>query len=106
MIPLHRELAAALREQPTGWVFPGQINGHLSPDRVGHLLTDVLGAGWSGHSYRHRFATAAYAAERDLEAVRMLLGHASPATTARYVALPEGALRAAVTGLDRQLTGY
>ncbi|MBA2774731.1 MAG: site-specific integrase [Nocardioidaceae bacterium] len=48
----------------------------------------MLGAGWSGHKLRHRFATTAYAAERDLLAVQQLLGHSRPEVTARYTALP------------------
>jgi site-specific recombinase XerC len=44
---------------------------------------------------RHRFATTAYAAERDLLAVQQLLGHSRPEVTARYTALPGDALRAA-----------
>ncbi|HET6299160.1 MAG TPA: site-specific integrase, partial [Kribbella sp.] len=54
---------------------------------------------WTGHSLRHRFASAAYAVDRDLRAVQELLGHSKPETTARYVATPDGALRAAVAGV-------
>jgi integrase len=56
----------------------------------------VLGAGWSGHSCRHAFASKAYAGTRDLRAVQTLLGHSKPETTARYTAVPDGALAAAV----------
>ena len=51
-----------------------------------------------GQGLRHRFATAAYAVERDLFAVQTLLGHSSPTTTARYTALPPDALHRAVLG--------
>ena len=51
------------------------------------------------HTLRHRFATTAYGVERDLRAVQELLGHSKPETTARYVAVPEGALRTAVAGV-------
>lgn len=43
-------------------------------------------------------ATAAYRADRDLIAVQQLLGHSSVATTQRYTALPDDALRRAVLG--------
>jgi integrase/recombinase XerC len=59
----------------------------------------VLPEGFTTHSLRHRFATAAYGVERDLRAVQELLGHAKPETTARYAAVPDGALAAAVAGV-------
>lgn len=101
-VPLHPVVLGELAYVPAGWVFPGKISergrdgGHLSADRVGHILADLLGPGWTAHTLRHRFASRAYAAERDLRAVQELLGHAKPETTARYTAVPDGALRAAV----------
>lgn len=97
LVPLDDDVAAALIlwHEP-GYLFPGQVDGHLSPARVGELVSEVLGPGWATHSLRHRFATSAYAAARDLFAVQTLLGHQSPETTRRYVALPDGALRDAV----------
>jgi len=100
IVPLHPVLVAELELAASGgFLFPGRINGHLSPDRVGHILADLLGRGWTGHTLRHRFATRAYATQRDLLAVQQLLGHAKPETTRRYTALPDDALRAAVDGL-------
>lgn len=96
LVPLSGEVARALREVPPGWVFPGQVDGHLSPGHVGKLMSSVLGQGWTAHTLRHRFATVAYAAQRDVFAVQQLLGHASPETTQIYVQLPDDALRAAV----------
>lgn len=78
-----------------GFLFPGADGGHLSVDRVGRILARLLGDGWTAHTLRHRFATRAYAAQRDLLAVRDLLGHSSVATTQIYTATPAGALRAA-----------
>lgn len=48
------------------------------------------------HQLRHRFATRAYSVDRDVFTVQELLGHASPATTRRYVLVPRSALRATV----------
>lgn len=96
VVPLDEDVAATLKVLPPGWVFPGQIDGHLSPARVGELVSEVLGRGWTTHTLRHRFATSAYAGQRDLFAVQTLLGHQSPETTRRYVLLPDGALREAV----------
>ena len=77
-------------------MFPGRVDGHLSPQWVGKVLAGALGAGWSAHTLRHAAASAWYRADRDLLAVRDLLGHASVATTQIYTATPDGALRAAV----------
>lgn len=96
LVPLLDELAERLLKAPAGHLFPGQIDGHLSPSYVGKLVSRILGPGWTAHTLRHRFASRAYAAERDLRAVQELLGHAKPETTARYTAIPDGALRAAV----------
>ena len=94
-VPIHPRLADALRGV-RGYVFPGRDEGHLSPDRVGRIMRDALGDGWTAHSLRHRFATRAYAAERDLLTVQQLLGHSSVATTQRYTQVPDDARRRAV----------
>lgn len=100
VIPLHPRLALAVAEfaQPGGWVFPGQVAGHLSPGHVGKVLSRRLGRGWTAHKLRHRFATKAYAVDRDIIAVQQLLGHSKPETTVRYVLVPDDAMRAAVLG--------
>lgn len=95
-VPLHPDLSRALATVARGFVFPGKDSGHLSPDRVGRIMADVLGSGWTAHSLRHRFATRAYAAERDLLTVQQLLGHSSVATTQRYTQVPDDARRRAV----------
>lgn len=97
-IPMHPLLADALAGT-RGYAFPGNDHGHLSPDRVGRILSDVLGPGYGAHSLRHRFATRAYAGQRDLLTVQQLLGHSSVATTQRYTQVPDDALRLAVLGV-------
>lgn len=96
VIPLHDDLAVMLRERGTGWAFPGQIDGHLSPRWVGDLVQRAMPKGWTTHTLRHRFATVAYHGSRDLLAVQELLGHSKPETTRLYVQLPDDALRAAM----------
>jgi integrase len=96
VLPLHPLLAETILEQPPGFLFPGNDHGHLSPDRVGRIIAGLLGHGWTAHTLRHRFSTEAYAAHHDLFAVQALLGHARPETTARYTAVPDESLRAAV----------
>ena len=95
MVPLHDDIAARLRGLPYGWAFPGR-RGHLSPNRVGDMISGALPSGWTAHSLRRRFATRAYAGGRDLRSVQRLLGHASIETTQRYVAVESSELRAAV----------
>ncbi len=97
VVPMPTGLALALREQCAGgWAFPSERGGHLTPAHVGRLVSRLLPAGTTMHSLRHRFATRAYAVDRDLLTVQALLGHSSPETTRRYVRLPDAALRRTV----------
>lgn len=94
-VPLHPVVADALPVSE-GFLFPGQHDGHLSALWTCELISRALPAGWTAHTLRHRFATAAYSADRDLLAVQQLLGHSKPETTARYTLIPNGALARAV----------
>ena len=103
-LPLTDALAAAIRRHAAGaggWLFPGQVDGHLSAQYVGKLAARALPDAWAMHSLRHRFATAAYGVDRDLLTVQALLGHASPVTTRLYVRVPADSLRATVTAVSR-----
>lgn len=95
-LPMPAPLAAELRRLPKGWAFPGQVDGHLSPRYVGIVVSRLLPEGWTMHKLRHRFATRVYAVDRDVFTVQDLLGHASPATTRHYVAIPNDSLRRTV----------
>lgn len=100
-VPIHelvRPLMQAVQERG-GWAFPGRFTGHCHPDYIGRRLSKLLGPGWTGHTLRHRFATEAYRASRDLLAVQQLLGHASVATTQIYVGVDRAALTAAVNAI-------
>lgn len=100
VVPIHRKLRGDLEtwitETGDGYLFPGQTDGHLAPQTVGTLLSQLLGPGWTAHTLRHRFATRSYDGSGDLLAVQQLLGHAKPETTMRYVRLNTDRLRAAV----------
>lgn len=98
-VPMAPEVAAALAGQ-VGWIFPNGTGSHLTPDRVGRLLTKMLGtgSGWTGHTLRHAFASATYAQGGDIISVRDMLGHTNLSTTQRYTAVPEGAKERAVKG--------
>ncbi|MCD5345043.1 tyrosine-type recombinase/integrase [Agromyces sp. S2-1-8] len=106
-VPLTPRLALDLRALGTGWAFPGDIDGHLSARRVGELAVDVLPSPWTLHALRHSFATRAHEIEGDTLTVQRLLGHASPATTQRYVLLGDERLRGTVyraAGVNGPLT--
>lgn len=96
MVPLLPGLALELRSMPPGYLFPGQIDGHLSPHYVGKLISATLPDGWAAHSLRHRFSNKFFEAERDLRALQGALGHASVSTTQRYTRVPSGAIRRGV----------
>jgi integrase len=96
VVPITVSLAAAIQKASPfgGFLFPGKIDGHMSADRVGHLVSKVMPPGWSMHKLRHRSATRGYAATGNLRAVQEFLGHASVATTQRYTAVSSMEIRA------------
>lgn len=97
MVPLPDWLAARILAAPLGWLFPSPTHpGPLTPAHVGVIVSRLLPGGWTCHTLRHRCATRAYAATRDLRAVQDLLGHAKPETTARYTLVPVDSVRAAM----------
>jgi integrase len=99
VVPLPDDLARRLLALPPGWVFPGEVDGHLSARWVGRLVSRLLPVGWSMHSLRHRFATKAWGVDHDLLTVQELLGHASPVTTRAYVGADEDVKRRHVVAI-------
>jgi site-specific recombinase XerD len=97
IVPLNPGLAADLLGMPEGYVFVGQIDGHLSAAYVSKLISRALPEGVTAHPMRHRFASVAYEGTGgDIRAVQELLGHASVATTQIYTKVPDGAKRRGV----------
>lgn len=100
VVPLTSELASLIRTMTSrnseGWLLSSREGGHISPRWASKLASRGLPPGWSLHSLRHRFATKAYGVDRDILAVQRLLGHSSVATTQRYTAPPDDAMRRAV----------
>ena len=95
-VPISAGLAAAIRIRAGGgWLFPGRVGGHVSAKWVGTVTARLLPGGWTLHTLRHRYATRAHElGGRDILTVSRLLGHASVATTQRYVATDAARLRA------------
>ena len=99
LLPLTDRVHRSIRNQLAangnhGYLFPGRDGGHLAPATLGKLVAAALPGTVTMHQLRHRFATVAYRATRDTLGVQQLLGHASPATTQRYVAVDPDSLRA------------
>lgn len=95
-VPLSDDFAAELLARPRGFIFPGKIDGHLSPAYVSRLVSAVLPDGVTAHKLRHRFATKAYRGSgNNLRAVQELLGHSSVATTQSYAGIGNDQLRQA-----------
>lgn len=93
-VPLPPDVAAWLA-MLHGYLFPHN-DGHMSASAVGRWYTRHLGI--HPHSLRHRYATRAYAASHDIDAVRVLLGHASVSTTQVYIAVADDELTRAARG--------
>lgn len=105
-VPLHPAITWALGGAPTsGWLFPNGKGGHLTPERVGQIVTahlKGLGITRRGHSGRHWFGTRlARAMNGDMQAVAHLMGHASIQTAYEsYAEFAPGSVAHAVFGLD------
>lgn len=96
-LPVPADLAAAILARPPGPLFPNPTTGRpLTAPHVGKLVSAAMTGPWTCHTLRHRAASVAYDATRDLRAVQELLGHAKPETTARYTAVRPAALLACV----------
>lgn len=97
VVPLTDRLAAEIRTycgvRRNCHLFPGTTDGHLSAHYIGELIADLMPPGWSIHKLRHRAATRGFAGSGNLRAVQEFLGHASVATTERYVAVSSREVR-------------
>jgi integrase len=103
IVPLPSDLARVIRSAD-GYLFPGRIDGHLSPRYVGKLVARALDDGTTMHQLRHLCATEVHRETKDLRLVQAMLGHASLATTQRYVAVDDAAMRAAIGARSRRWT--
>lgn len=103
-LPLPADLAATVLAMPAGPLFPNPNTGRpLTPAHVGKLVSHALLEGWTCHTLRHRAASVAYDATKDLRAVQEFLGHAKPETTAIYTAVRPSALMACVTATSSRV---
>lgn len=98
MVPLPPYLARRIQSKGEGWIFPGQIDGHLSARRVGELIRACLPEGMTPHQLRHRYATSVYRSSGNIRAVQELLGHARLDTTMIYTAVDSAVTASAAKG--------
>lgn len=96
VLPLPDDLAAILRNAGPGYLFPSPEGGHLSAHWVGTLVSRALADGTTMHQLRHLCATEIHNETHDVRLVQTILGHASLATTQRYLAVDETKIRDAV----------
>ena len=108
VLPLPPDLALTLRTRPEGYIFPGKMiekqrhkaEGHLSARYLGKRVGELLPEGVTMHALRHRFATRVYHHNRDVFTLQKLLGHASAATTQRYVQVADEHMRSLVEAVS------
>jgi len=93
-------------ERPVEWLFPGpDPKRPISPKAIYLACRNAAQiAGISKpvhpHSLRHAFATHLLEAGTNLRCIQILLGHASLATTARYLQVADVAVRSTSSPLD------
>lgn len=96
IVPISDELAGIILAAG-GYLFPGQIDGHLSAGYVSKLISRAMHGEGTGHPLRHRAATEWLdSSGGNLRVVQELLGHASVATTQIYTQIRDTQKRAAV----------
>jgi integrase len=103
-VPVPASLAALLRGEPPGWLFPSGLGGHLSAPYVGKLMSRALPGAWTAHTLRHAAASAWDACGLDLHEIAEVLGHASVRTTQIYVRVDTLRIVQGVEEAARRLT--
>ena len=100
IVQLHPEVAAELRvshDWPDSGPCFRKLDGDPFPaNLVSKMANQTLhqaGIGDTFHSLRHRFGTVATALGHDLRTTQLLMGHASPVTTAGYAAVSSAEAR-------------
>jgi integrase len=102
MVPLTRPMARALLQRPSGWAFPGDENGHISPRWLGKRVNRLLEGEWTIHKLRHRAATRFWTvSDGDPYAVADLMGWANLNMVRVYVKQPSDRLRQLVQRASR-----
>jgi integrase/recombinase XerC len=93
IVPLTLRMARTLLDRGPGFIFPGRINGHVSPEWLGKRVNALFEGDWTVHKCRHAAGTR-WNRKGGLLVAQKLLGHASVATTQVYCAVADEDLRA------------
>lgn len=105
MIPTHPDLWGLARHYPAlGWWFPSprSASGHVAPESISTAVTRHfrrLGIEGSIHRTRHTYGTRLLRSGVNIRVVQTLMRHESLSTTAKYTAVDEVELTAAIRGL-------
>lgn len=107
LVPINPELLQILERLEVmrgsdDYYFPGLFGGAMHPQSVEKIIKRRLGM--NPHSLRHAAATAAYRGTGDLRSVQEMLGHASLATTQRYLHVDPEGIRAAAAATSLNLS--
>lgn len=92
-VPIPDRLLDVFQTAPAGYLFPSRDGMPYTARHVGKMVSQYLPDGVSTHALRHSFATRKYNISHDVYALQELLGHASAATTQRYVHVSTSRLR-------------
>ena len=104
VVPLHAEGWALIEPVAPrrGYLFTDPLGRPLAPWAVSHIINGLLcdlGIDSTCHSLRHWYGTNIYRVSRDLRVTQVLMGHASPNTTAGYIQFSSEDAHIAVAGI-------
>ena len=105
VVPLHAagwDLIRPITHGVRGWLFTDAAGSALPAWAVSHAVNNLLrslGIDSTCHSLRHWYGTKVYQASHDLLVTQQLMGHASPLTTAGYVAFSSDDTHSAVASI-------
>jgi len=99
LLPIDDNLANKIRNHH-GYIFPGQIDGHISVNTASKHISQLLPTGHSAHSLRHQFATRTLETTGNIRIVQEALGHESLQTTQIYTAINPTHLRDALKQIN------
>lgn len=107
IVPVPKEVEPLIRRvHKRGRLFLRPSGSPATPDYVSHVASEFLhgiGLPYTLHQLRHRFGTELYRVCKDIRQVQEVMGHASPSTTAGYVAVVGSRTAKSVNRLGRSL---
>ena len=114
-VKLSKQCLQALREywkvyQPSDWMFPGKIDGHIAecyPSSLFQRLLKKLNIrpedSLSFHCLRHTYGTTLRNDDCDIFTLKKLLGHSCLSSTNRYVRISTSDIQKSASPSDRHI---